>query len=170
MVNNMSNKKSKKANISLSVNSIVVLVMAMVMLGLGLGFTRSMFGNMSNEFESLTNDIPTPSPSYNEPLLLSSENIISVQGKSDAIKIGIFNPLQNKSKVDINVRCGAFTKMDYAKYVDELESGSSRIISVILEKAIEGNMRICNVDVNITSKVDSTVVRKLSKEFIVEVK
>ena len=49
----MLNHKSKKADLSLSVNAIVVLILAIVMLGLALGFVKTMFGKSANQFDEI---------------------------------------------------------------------------------------------------------------------
>jgi hypothetical protein len=46
-------RKSKKGDLSLSINAIVILILAITMLGLGLAFMRNIFGSATKEFEEV---------------------------------------------------------------------------------------------------------------------
>jgi hypothetical protein len=50
-------KYNKRANLSLSINSIVVLILAVTMLGLGLGFMRNTFGGATESFDQVTEEM-----------------------------------------------------------------------------------------------------------------
>ncbi|MDD3264205.1 MAG: hypothetical protein PHT94_04910 [Candidatus Nanoarchaeia archaeon] len=167
MVINVSNKKSKKANISLSVNSIVVLVMAMVMLGLGLGFTRSMFGNMSSQFEELASEIPDPSVSYSDPIALSSEMLYPKPGENKVLKVAVFNTFDVDVSISLGVSCPAFNnkQVSGAKTVNP---GKFDIWTVYLTKSIAGKIELCNITATLHPNAGTDVT--LKREIVVEVK
>lgn len=156
-------KMSKKANISLSVNSIVVLVMAMVMLGLGLGFTRGMFGKMTNEFESQASELPDPVVSYSNPIELSNEKIVANAGDNKAIKVAVFNRDEdNPANYTMGITCDAFDTSVPGK--KEIPASSSAQWIIGLGKAVAGSYELCNVSAT------STTQPKYTAEFMVEVK
>ena len=83
---------NKKADLSLSVNSIVVLILAITMLGLGLGFVSGMFGKVSKQVEEQISKEPEPSPpTASNPITLSRESIIANPGESVVLKVSIYN-------------------------------------------------------------------------------
>lgn len=47
----------KKASLNLSINAIVILILAITMLGLGLGFMKSMFGKVTKQLATVSEDI-----------------------------------------------------------------------------------------------------------------
>ncbi len=83
--------KTKKADLSLSINAIVILILAITMLGLGLGFIKGMFGKVSTGFDEDISKIRDPTPATESNLLtLSSEKFIVEQGGTKSLKISAF--------------------------------------------------------------------------------
>jgi len=83
----------KKGAIELSVTAIIVLIIAIVILGLILGFVRNMFSDVSSQFEAQATDEPEPAtPSPSNPITLSRTNIITSPGKSEVVRLGVYNP------------------------------------------------------------------------------
>lgn len=50
-------RRSKRADLHLSINAIVVLILAITMLGLGLGFMRNIFGGATEEFKRVSGTV-----------------------------------------------------------------------------------------------------------------
>jgi len=89
----MLNHKSKKADLSLSVNAIVVLILAIVMLGLALGFVKTMFGKTSNQFDEIISTEKDPEQAdVNEPIKLSKGTISLKAKEVGVLKVSVFNP------------------------------------------------------------------------------
>ena len=89
----MLNHKSKKADLSLSVNAIVVLILAIVMLGLALGFVKTMFGKSANQFDEIISTEKDPEQAdVNEPIKLSKGTISLKAKEVGVLKVSVFNP------------------------------------------------------------------------------
>jgi len=89
----MLNHKSKKADLSLSVNAIVVLILAIVMLGLALGFVKTMFGKSANQFDEIISTEKDPEQAdMNEPIKLSKGTISLKAKEVGVLKVSVFNP------------------------------------------------------------------------------
>ncbi|MFA5141646.1 MAG: hypothetical protein WC471_01595 [Candidatus Woesearchaeota archaeon] len=83
--------RQKKADISLSVNTIVIIVLAITLLGLGLTFIRGIVGDSFGRLEKLieTTDLEKQ-PTAVEPLTISSDIEIKRNSQTTA-KIGFYN-------------------------------------------------------------------------------
>jgi len=83
----------KRGTINISVNAVVIIILAIVVLGLCLGIIKGMFGKTTVKFEELLSKEPEPQEPYaSEPITLSREAIRTKAGKTEALKIGVFNP------------------------------------------------------------------------------
>ena len=87
----MKSYKNKKADLSLSINSIVILILAITMLGLGLTFIRGMFSRVGGNFEEQASKEPEPSPATDSnPISLSREEVIAGKGEYQVLKINVY--------------------------------------------------------------------------------
>jgi len=100
----------KKGAIELSVTAIIVLIIAIVILGLILGFVKSMFSDVSSQFEAQATDEPEPpTPSPSNPITLSRTNIITSPGKGEVVKLGVYNPMSYDWNLSVipSIDCGS---------------------------------------------------------------
>lgn len=88
-------RKSKKADLSLSINAIVVLILAITMLGLGLAFMRGMFGGTVKQFtqisDSLKKQMVDDLKASNERVSLNQVDVNVKRGEKYEVVFGIKN-------------------------------------------------------------------------------
>ncbi|RMF55467.1 hypothetical protein D6745_02095 [Candidatus Woesearchaeota archaeon] len=85
----------KKASLNLSINAIVVIILAITMLGLGLGFMRNTFGGVSEQFESVSDQMKQEMveslKSSTEVAKLNAYEVNVKRGKTKNIYFGVKN-------------------------------------------------------------------------------
>ena len=84
----VSQRRNKKADLSLSVNAVVILVLAIAMLGLGLGFTKNMFAKFGGSL-----NIPEPelTATESDPIVLSSDKIEIKRTKGASLPVKFYS-------------------------------------------------------------------------------
>ena len=82
--------KSRKADLSLSINSIVILVLAITMLALGLSFIKGLLPKVTKQVEERISKEPEPTtPTDLNPISLSRDPVIASKGEDVVIKIAV---------------------------------------------------------------------------------
>ena len=86
--------KKKKADLSLSVNSIVILIIAITVLGLGLTFVRGLFSKATSKVTQAIDlgDLTEP-PTSDDPLKVTPKELELRTGKSNTIVVNFMNAL-----------------------------------------------------------------------------
>jgi len=141
--------KQRKASLSLSVNAIVVLILAITMLGLGLGFIRGMFTKVSTSLEQqISTESDPPGATGSTPITLSREVIITNAGKTEVIKVGVYNPSNatwTSESPDISCTEITFTEEVNDKTLDPGES-ETYIVQIPIPKGTPGDATyLCQV-------------------------
>jgi hypothetical protein len=84
-------KRSKKADLSLSVNTIVIIVLAITLLGLGLSFIRGIVGGSFGRLQTLVDSTDLDKqPTSQDPLTITSPLEIK-RNSQVTTKIGFYN-------------------------------------------------------------------------------
>ncbi len=85
----------KKGNLNLSINSIVVLILAITMLGLGLAFMRNIFGDATEQFETVSEEMQTEMADQmkdaREPVDLNIHRVELGENEEETIYMGVRN-------------------------------------------------------------------------------
>lgn len=83
---------ARKADLSLSVNSIVILILAITMLGLGLGFTRFLMSSAQGKIEKIMNqeDLINP-PNRDNVITLSPPDPAIKHAKTENLQVAYYN-------------------------------------------------------------------------------
>lgn len=161
---------SKKADLSLSINSIVILILAITMLGLGLAFMNNLFGGTTKKFQKITESIDEQqienikNELETKRIVLKPSQITIKKGESTYTLLGIKNDvdLSGDDTFDINyLGCTSVQKnsCDFGPKPSTfselpLPQGQSDVIAITIDAGSSVPSDIYRYQYQIVSQVD----------------
>ena len=125
---------NKKGSLSLSINAIVVLILAITMLGLGLGFMKKTFGGVTNQFETVSQQ-------------MHKEMVDRLKESAKRVLLNVYEIDMKQSE----------SKKVYLAIKDELATGSEPLVYTISKDTSDvGELSNCPTEVIYESTVKLT--------------
>ncbi len=155
--------RSRKADLSLSVNSIVILIFAVTILGLGLAFIRNQFMKMDAfDFKN----IPDPSAATNaNPVTMYGTSPNSAMGNSGAtagIRVDVYNGgVNDLISVKPEVTCDD-SRITYKAPQNDIRAGNHNVYNVVIviPRDVTPTDYVCTAKVANVGSVDFTLAVK----------
>ncbi len=174
----------KKADLSLSINSIVILILAITMLGLGLAFLRGTFSKTTAQFaevsDTVKSQISDEIKSSGEKLYVRGTPEIDVKrGETKEIYYGIKNVLTDTTTFNIKVNCTRsmtglssdnIRKVSLSTFPDQtVKSGETAVMTMNLVIASDAIADTYSCYMALNSTINNVNTEYDRKDFFVKV-